>query len=947
MAAPDIGQTMRPIVELSEDPQQQQMNDLHRLNIQEMKLRLRQENFQRSKQRNRAAAAEAARDSSAPCEAAAPLKDASVPPLQLPQHPPTLLQQQSKVESEVKERMRGTPEKKESALADATASAPPTVAAGVPEVRGGGLPPPPLRKPMQRQRSATPVRRTGTSPASQAVTPTSRQSEEKSEQAAAETTEPPRRVSQSEGPIVDAATATARVSESSGIAQEVSEPRASVLQMPSEDEAGGRRSSIEASESGASLSRASHVERALWPDEGEAPDPRRSSSAQLRQSLSEDDDGPHGLRSRMTLASDDGDRRDSWPTFEVPLSKRHAEDGSMLSDALRTTTTVSALETISACSTDSEYQFHTARGSLRGSLGEQSYFTAISRGPSVGGSSTASQDHSPRVPQSAGKGPPSKGKAGGKGAVPKAPPRTSLPKVPAPRGNGLTNIFWKGSHEPDELLGEKGVDAMSRKLHEACLACEDGDSVFQDPELRVPQRPETIFSNPPEVPQLPAALLRQYFSRSQSSNSGTGKGQIARCDSFKDESLDTVLHASQIQTLEITVKKFLIDHKVVSESVEGRTAARYAVGKIVEGVLRCDYSLVTIECLNALFKTLDAHIKEGSKIVQLVQDSGEEALDRLRHPEHHRLIFDLLKVPDIVKRLECMIFTLSFQKELDICNDGLESLSRALNTIRSRKEVIRRFFMTAHRFGQTLNKDSNAPKAERGFQLSTLEKLSQTKSTKYPRLSMMHFVIALLSAKDARDLFTAEDVVVLQKARSLTTHKVRHVSQELIQGLSAVRSSLDKKAGSAVAPAVADTAFLAMDRFPVVMSEFIEKNQASVIRVAKDCIQMVKTYKKLGILFDDLSSVWPPPKNANDGRLDLCDVFCRFAENVKAHREEVDQDNLRALLCDGQDRAQGRVCENCRSPLQQAACGGCHSDSVCATCGACRTPHPPQAFAGC
>mmetsp|Transcript_62825 Transcript_62825/g.116808 ORF Transcript_62825/g.116808 Transcript_62825/m.116808 type:complete len:716 (-) Transcript_62825:126-2273(-) len=517
----------------------------------------------------------------------------------------------------------------------------------------------------------------------------------------------------------------------------------------------------------------------------------------------------------------------------------------------------------------------------------------------------------------AGKGKAGKGPALPKAPPPAPPPRTSRASI---RGNGLTNVFWKASHEPDAHLGDRAADAMSRRLHDACLACPDDDyGDTKDPALRVPPRPQTVFTSAEaeDTLQVPSRILQHFFQRSQASSSG--KRPLARSDSLRDENSDAVLQPSQIQMLEITVKKHLMDNKGLSPTD--------AIRSLLESILHCDYSMVTLESLNAFHKLLDTHIKEGSKITNLVQEHGEEALERLRHPEHHQLVYELLKLPDVVKRIECMIFTLNFEDNLQLCTEGLATQIATLNMLQSRKEAIQRFFVTAHRFGQALNRDSNAPKAERGFQLSTLEKLAQTKSTKYPRFSMMHFVLALLSPEDARDLFSAADVALLQKARALTTHKVRRDTLELVQGLYSVHCSLDHKtAGSRSLPE--DNEWAAEDRFYTVMSEFLSQQQQHVTKVGKDSDAMVKTYKKLGILFDDLSNVWPPPKNASDGRLDLCDVFCRFAENVMRHREEVEQENLRSLLFDGLDSG-GALGSSTESNRQATtACTQAHCESI-------------------
>merc|ERR1719230_599476 len=98
---------------------------------------------------------------------------------------------------------------------------------------------------------------------------------------------------------------------------------------------------------------------------------------------------------------------------------------------------------------------------------------------------------------------------------------------------------------------------------------------------------------------------------------------------------------------------------------------------------------------------------------------------------------------------------------------NIEKLTKALDALKAKRHLVQRFFVTAHRLGQSLSQ-----KTSRGFQLSTLEKLTQTRSTKMPHLSILHFVLALMRREDAEELFTEQDIVLLRNAKALSTAKV-------------------------------------------------------------------------------------------------------------------------------------------------------------------------------
>merc|ERR1719183_1957513 len=108
------------------------------------------------------------------------------------------------------------------------------------------------------------------------------------------------------------------------------------------------------------------------------------------------------------------------------------------------------------------------------------------------------------------------------------------------------------------------------------------------------------------------------------------------------------------------------------------------------------------------------------------------------------MVYELLKVPQIDERLECMLFQTDFERSLRQCTRHLEVMRKALEALDRKRDLLGKFFSTALKMGQGLNRDSRAPQAARGFQLTSLEKLVQTKSTKSPKHNVLHFVLALM-----------------------------------------------------------------------------------------------------------------------------------------------------------------------------------------------------------
>merc|ERR1719335_1776388 len=83
------------------------------------------------------------------------------------------------------------------------------------------------------------------------------------------------------------------------------------------------------------------------------------------------------------------------------------------------------------------------------------------------------------------------------------------------------------------------------------------------------------------------------------------------------------------------------------------------------------------------------------------------------------------------------------------------------------------------------------------------------------------------------------------------------------------------------------------DLFHQKMAEFVKRTSESTQSVSNDCKNAFVAYKELGIFFDDLRSVWPPPASEQDRTTDLFSIFHKFFEDVKHHAAEVEQASLR------------------------------------------------------
>jgi len=496
-------------------------------------------------------------------------------------------------------------------------------------------------------------------------------------------------------------------------------------------------------------------------------------------------------------------------------------------------------------------------------------------------------------------------------------PRQSLVGSAAPRPSKYVNLYWKPTQKPevvDHNLLENDPELAKFGDLSQQASREDVAAAWSDiPEISFPAHPETIFSSGVEVPELPEKLLEMYFKRSEVA---VKLPQLDSANQMQNIQGRTNLLGDQkrLNMIGIMLQKHVMEHKEENN--------REAILNIKRGVLRCNFDVVKLECLSVIRTVLRQHVKDGSPLTSYVQTHGEAAIWDLAYPEHHYLIHELSKVPQIDERLECMMFHLGFCEMMVASKQNLETLLKALDALKAKRHLIQRFFVTAHRLGQSLSQ-----KQSRGFQLSTLEKLTLTKSTKLPHLSILHFVLALMSREDALKLFTSEDITLLRNAKALGTAKVCDECRELAHGLYCVNKICEngeytcQSTGQSVKierrrktlpPCAAAAALESLgeqqpaqsrvaqedpdDCFHEVMRKFVDAHIDEADDTVVECHKTMLLYKELALFFDDLNNVYPPPKDPSDKKLDLIDVFYRFAVNVPRHIEEVETEGLRGMI---------------------------------------------------
>lgn len=505
----------------------------------------------------------------------------------------------------------------------------------------------------------------------------------------------------------------------------------------------------------------------------------------------------------------------------------------------------------------------------------------------------------------------------------------------APKRNGLVNLYWKATQQTsaaqDYDLSAIGDDPFLSKImkfasvdlpfegeaaeeRRASLSLPRRVSVLEDlvpaeqRESLVPteRRRFSLFHVACEVNELPSDVLEEYFRKAEN-NRGVNTTPVSKSSR---ETPHALLDDKRLKMIGILLRKHMMKHKVPELE---------AVKDIKHGVLRCDYDVVPQEGLSLIRTALRSHVEDGEPIKAFVQEHGVEALQNLEHAAEHCLIHEL-KVPQIDERLECMMFETAFEESVGRCQKYVDALQKAMKTLQSQQEVIKRFCLTAKQLGNSLNRDSNAPMISKGFQLSGLQKLTETRSSAMPRMSLFHFVLAMMPKEEVDAMCQEGHAAALLRAKMIRSYAVYQECTELAYGLRGVRSISEtgrynrngqtlvmEKRRKTVSPAMAQAMAQSQgssaspssmpidtnDMFHQKMGEFVKRTNKMTTDIVKQCQDVFVSYKEMGIFLGDLKSVYPPPASDQDKTQDLFSIFHRFFEDVKTHAAEIEQAGLR------------------------------------------------------
>ncbi|CAK9076280.1 unnamed protein product [Durusdinium trenchii] len=454
----------------------------------------------------------------------------------------------------------------------------------------------------------------------------------------------------------------------------------------------------------------------------------------------------------------------------------------------------------------------------------------------------------------------------------------------------LVTLHWKALPKAAELDSAAKMSSNDPLLQSCrdllCIAKGSPPSADKDmaSHMTITEALAGAFQANQACEDMPDSMNEVYFKRREAAV------QFAPGDANKNSILDE----KHCRMLGILMGKYRMKNKDESQ--------RQIVATMKRAVLSCRYDILKEEGLSMLRKVVRDAL-DGKGISNYVKAHGAGALKKLKDPWLHRLVYEILKVPQIEERLECMLFQTAFEESVAKCSRNIDIMCEALMTVNDNRGCLRELFNIAHRFGTALNSNCLAPQAPQGFSIVSLERLAQTKSTASPKHNMLHFVLAMMKPEMSAALFPDEDLKALSAAKSLKSYTVYQDCAELTEGFFALREICEtgkyqSNTGEKVkierrrmtkAPRDKEETIDSDDCFHSVIQAFVEKNEDKINQIASGCFAAFRMYKEKALFFDDLGSVYPPPKDDHDSKADLVAVIYKLAMQVRLHLTEVEQ----------------------------------------------------------
>lgn len=244
-----------------------------------------------------------------------------------------------------------------------------------------------------------------------------------------------------------------------------------------------------------------------------------------------------------------------------------------------------------------------------------------------------------------------------------------------------------------------------------------------------------------------------------------------------------------------------------------------------------------------------------ARVMKLRQERPMEPLY-----EDEEFVYYLSTIPDLHRRLSCMLIMTSFDELVSQISGMIETLMDGLEAI-ARNTNFRKLFQAILLLGNYFNEGTTWG-AKQWFRISTLQKVADFRGAGRDAKTLMHVLASHLG-----ELVTSDEATAIHKAAQVTiVTAVNHVRQVedifavLSEETQAAEHLMKRRRRNSIMPGQADT----NDRFAEVGSEFVRTQQSRFLELQQDLNRLLWDYKLCAMYFGDVDAFIPIDRKIED-----------------------------------------------------------------------------------
>ncbi|KAJ1615373.1 putative FH2 formin homology domain [Cryptosporidium canis] len=285
------------------------------------------------------------------------------------------------------------------------------------------------------------------------------------------------------------------------------------------------------------------------------------------------------------------------------------------------------------------------------------------------------------------------------------------------------------------------------------------------------------------------------------------------------------------------------------------------------------------EGVNLLLETVPDPFENAAKYeawrecVNSVERYLEEGNSRDTLFEEEEFVYFLSRIPNLSKRLECMILRSSFEQLYCESLKWIEEKIRGLELI-LRHQKLPLLFKAVIDSRNTLNsrmtrEGQSGSEKVRFIPLSSMKKLQSLKSPNIQGKTLLNFISSIVG-----EVFTAEETSVLKKSSEKSINMVYTMTTDLIFSWLELRDGSEGMVFAVETPSNNGGDMPeCVDEFQNIMGQFYSERYGQMIRLCKTFKHMLRLYVASCYYFGDVSTFLPLGAKTSQSKLDLVETL--------------------------------------------------------------------------